>query len=78
VSGIHAARVAARLRQALRIDVTMIAGRYGEYKVLVEDVVLLDAGMLSAIGVLPSSRKVVELVRLRLREIEETAARDPK
>jgi len=56
----------------------MIAGRYGEYKVLVEDVVLLDAGMLSAIGVLPSSRKVVELVRLRLREIEETAARDPK
>ena len=61
--------MAAKLRRALQIDVAMIAGRYGEYKVLVDDVVVLDVGIRSAVGLLPSSRKVIELVRRRLAEI---------
>jgi hypothetical protein len=36
ISGLHAARVAARLRRELRIDVDMVRSRYGEFKVLVD------------------------------------------
>ena len=44
----------------------MVHGRYGEYKVLVDDEVVIDAGALSALGIVPSDRKVVEAVRQRL------------
>ena len=44
----------------------MVNGRYGEFKVLVDDAVVIDAGALAALGVLPSGRKVVEAVRMRL------------
>jgi len=44
----------------------MIHGRYGEYKILVDDDVVIDAGALSAIGIVPSDRKVVDAVRRRL------------
>ena len=68
--------MAAQLGRALQIDVALIAGRYGEYKVLVDDDVVLDVGILSALGILPSSRKVIELVRRRLRAIEMKNAGD--
>ena len=58
--------MAARLRRELKIDVAMVNGRYGEFKVLVDDAVVIDAGALAALGVLPSGRKVVEAVRMRL------------
>ena len=44
----------------------MVHGRYGEFKVLVDDQVVVDAGTMAALGVLPSGRKVVEAVRKQL------------
>ena len=44
----------------------MIRGQYGEYKVLVDDAVVVDGGALVILGVMPSSRKTVDTVRERL------------
>jgi hypothetical protein len=66
VSGLHAVRVAARLRRELRSDVEMVKGRYGEFKVLVDGQTVVDAGALAALGVLPSGRKVVDAVKRKL------------
>jgi hypothetical protein len=55
--------VAARLRRELKTDVDLVKGRYGEFKVLVDDRVVIDGGALVTLGVMPSGRKVVETVR---------------
>lgn len=62
----HAARVAARLRRELHVDVEMIRGRYGEFKVEVDGQTVIDPGALAVLGVLPSGRNVVDAVRARL------------
>jgi hypothetical protein len=66
VSGIHAVRVAARLRRELEIEVDAIRGHYGEYKVVVDGETVIDGGALVVIGVMPLARKTVEAVRARL------------
>lgn len=66
MSGLHAVRVAARLRRELGSDVEMVKGRYGEFKVLVDGQTVVDAGALAALGVLPSGRKVVDAVKAKL------------
>jgi len=58
--------VAAKLRRKLSVDVDMIRGPYGQFKVLVDGEVVVDGGALAALGVLPSGRKVVEAVRAKL------------
>jgi hypothetical protein len=58
--------VAAQLRRALQVEVDMIHGRYGEFQVLVDGAPVVDGGALAALGVLPSRRKVVEVVRAHL------------
>lgn len=58
--------MAARIRRELKAEVEMVRGHYGEFKVLVDDKVVVDGGKLAALGVLPSGRKVVEQVRERL------------
>jgi hypothetical protein len=58
--------VAARLRRELKTDVDMVRGRYGEFKVLVDGKTVIDAGALAVLGVLPSSRKILDAVRARL------------
>jgi hypothetical protein len=58
--------VAARLRRELGIDVEKVHGRYGEFKVLVDNDVVVDGGSLAMLGVLPSSREVVAAVKARL------------
>jgi hypothetical protein len=58
--------VAARLRRELGIDVEMVRGNYGEFKVLVDGETVIDGGALGALGILPSGRKVVAVVRARL------------
>ncbi len=68
MSGLHAVRVAARLRRELGADVDMVRGRYGEFKVLVDGETVVDAGALAALGVLPSGRKVLDAVRARIGE----------
>jgi hypothetical protein len=42
----------------------MVRGRYGEFKVLVDGKTVVDGGALTALGILPSGRKVVEAVRV--------------
>jgi len=54
------------MRRELKTDVEMVRGHYGEFKILVDGEAVLDAGGLAFLGVLPSSRKVVEAVRSRL------------
>lgn len=44
----------------------MVRGHYGEFKVLVDGKAVIDGGALTALGVLPSTRKVLEAVRGRL------------
>ncbi|MGH9399473.1 MAG: hypothetical protein ACRD00_03830 [Thermoanaerobaculia bacterium] len=58
--------MAARIRRELGIDVEMVRGRYGEFKILVDGEPVIDGGALAALGVLPSGRKVVDAVRARL------------
>ncbi|HEX4949900.1 MAG TPA: hypothetical protein VFZ34_24755 [Blastocatellia bacterium] len=62
----HAVRVAAKLRRELKTEVEMVHGRYGEFKVLVDDHTVVDGGAMAALGVLPSGRKVVEAVQAYL------------
>jgi hypothetical protein len=66
VSGIQAVRVAAHLRRVLKTDVQMIHGRYGEFKVLVDNDVVVDAGALAMLGILPTRRQVLSAVQQRL------------
>ena len=58
--------MAAKLRRELGIEVEMIHGRYAEYKVLVDGKTVVDGGALTALGVVPTDRKVVDAVRARL------------
>jgi hypothetical protein len=55
--------VAARLRQELKTDVDLVKGRYGEFKILVDDKVVIDGGALVTLGIMPSGKKVIETVR---------------
>lgn len=58
--------MAARIRRELETEVDMVRGHYGEFKVLVDGKAVIDGGALTALGVLPSTRKVLEAVRGRL------------
>jgi hypothetical protein len=58
--------VAARLRRELGTDVEMVHGTYGEFTVLVDGEIQLEGGALTALGVMPSGRRVVDAVRARL------------
>jgi len=44
----------------------MVRGHYGEFRILVDGEIVIDAGAKAALGVLPSGKKVVEAVRARL------------
>lgn len=66
MSGLHAVRAAARLRRELDTDVDLVSGRYGEFKVLVDGKVVIDAGALAFLGVLPSLRRITGTVRASL------------
>jgi len=55
--------VAARLRRELETDVDLVKGRYGEFKILVDDNVVIDGGALVTLGIMPSGKKVVDAVR---------------
>ena len=41
----------------------MVRGHYAEFRVLVDDTVVIEAGPLAAFGMVPSDEKVVEAVR---------------
>jgi hypothetical protein len=58
--------VAARLRRELGIDVEMEHGRYGEFKVLIDNQTVVDGVTMGTMGFPPTSKKIVELVRAHL------------
>jgi len=58
--------VAAQLRRELQIDVEMVRGQYGEFKVLVDGDMVIDGGAAAFLGVLPSRRKILAAIRTRL------------
>ena len=64
MTSLHAARVAAKLRQRLGADVLVETedGRYGEFKVFIDGQEVLSAGAMAFLGVLPTVRTVVEVV----------------
>ena len=66
MTAIHAARVAARLRSELHVDVDMVHGRYGEFRVLADGKALMEGGKLAFLGVLPSAQTVVSAVSAHL------------
>jgi len=59
--------VAKRLRREFDRDIAMVHGSYGEFKVLVNDQIVIDAGALTALGVVPSTRRIIDAVRARLK-----------
>ena len=58
--------MAARIRRELGAEVEMEKGRYGNFKVLVDGNTVIDGGALAALGVLPSTRKVLDAVRAKI------------
>jgi peptidyl-tRNA hydrolase len=58
--------VAAKLRRDLGIEVEMVHGAYGEYKVQVDGETVIDGGALTTLGIVPTRRKVVDAVRTHL------------
>lgn len=44
----------------------MVHGRYGEFKVLLDNRVIVDGGAKVILGIMPSSDTVLEAVRSRL------------
>jgi hypothetical protein len=50
----------------LNIPVEMTSGSYGEFTVLVDGRIVLTGGKLTALGVLPLARRVVDAVRKEL------------
>lgn len=54
------------LRRDLKVDVDMVAGHYGEFKVFVDGEEVLDGGPLAFLGVLPSVAEVRDVVAKKL------------
>ena len=58
--------MAARIRRELETEVEMVRGKYGEFKFLVDDKVVIDGGALAFLGLLPSSDQVLDAVKTAL------------
>ncbi|MFA5810017.1 MAG: hypothetical protein WC935_06750 [Thermoleophilia bacterium] len=55
------------MRRELGTDVAMVHGRYGEFKVLVDENTIVDGGALAFLGIMPSAQQIVEVTREALR-----------
>jgi hypothetical protein len=60
------------LKRELGLQVELVEGRYGEFTVLVDDQPIVRGGALTFLGVMPSLRKVREVLRRAL-DSSETA-----
>lgn len=67
MTAIHAARVAASIRERLGLDVARVHGRYGEFRVLVDGEPVVKSRALGFLGVLPSEEEVLAAVKAKLR-----------
>ena len=61
--------MAADLRRELNVEVKLVEGHYAQFSVLVDGEEVFDAGALAFLGVLPSKRRVRELVAERLNKL---------
>lgn len=59
--------MAATLRRELEADVDLEEGRYAEFAVFVDGEELIRGGPLTFLGVIPSARKIRELIEQRMR-----------
>lgn len=59
--------MAASLRRDPRFDVELVEGRYGEFTVLVDGEEIISSGPLGFVGVLPSMKKIRDLVEQKAR-----------
>jgi len=59
--------VAATLRRELQVDVELEEGRYAEFAVFVDGEELIRGGPLTFMGMIPSARKIRELIEQRTR-----------
>jgi hypothetical protein len=59
--------VAATLRRELEVDVELEEGRYAEFAVFLDGEELIRGGPLTFMGVIPSARKIRELIEQRIR-----------
>jgi hypothetical protein len=62
--------VAASLKRDPRFEVETVEGRYGELTVLVEGEPIISSGPLGFVGVLPSVRKIRDLIERKMRELQ--------
>jgi hypothetical protein len=58
--------VAAQLRRELNVEVEVIGGPYGQFKVDLDGNTVLESGPWAMLGVLPSAGKIVEAIRANL------------
>ena len=59
--------MAASLQQELGADVEMAEGKYAEFAVFVDGTEIVRGGPLTFLGVIPSARKVRELIEQHVR-----------
>ena len=69
--------MAAALKRDLHIDVELVEGHYGEFTVLAGNDELIRGGPLGMVGVLPSVRKIRELVKQTLRTSQKSQPLQP-
>ena len=67
MTGLYAARVAARIRRELQADVDMVRDRYGKFTVTVDGETVIDGGRTAVLGIMPSGAKIMTAVRDRLK-----------
>ena len=60
--------MAGALKRELGVEVETVEGRYGEFTVLVDGEKILGAGSLGFLGILPSVRRVRELVEREMNQ----------
>ena len=70
--------MAASLKRDLHVEVETEEGHYGEFTVFVDGEEVIGGGPLGFIGVLPSVRRVRELVERRLRAPQRAEPPRPK
>jgi hypothetical protein len=58
--------VAEHLQRELGIEPIMVHGHLGEFKVLLDGEVLIDGGLPTALGILPSATSIAAAVQDRL------------
>lgn len=58
--------MAADLRRELGVPVETVAGRYGEFTVLVDGKPVMNGGPLTILGILPTKERVREAVARQL------------